>query len=159
MYDNKKKFNIDYFSKYYFYDLDEFRKEDDSEYILEKINECNRFNYKGYTYKYSKYNNIVKGETKKNIDMTIDESNGNITIEGKVNRLDLIYKYQTKQLEDHVRIATKVCDNINETSCLIYIDNAQCKEFLNSLDNIKENQVKLMKNRAQQSTINKNDKI
>lgn len=66
MYDNNiKKFNIDYFSKYYFYDLDEFRKEDDSEYILEKINECNRFNYKGYTYKYSKYNNIVKGETKK----------------------------------------------------------------------------------------------
>lgn len=160
MYDNKiKKFNIDYFSKYYFYDLDEFRKEDDSEYILEKINECNRFNYKGYTYKYSKYNNIVKGETKKNIDMTIDESNGDVTIEGKVNRLDLIYKYQTKQLEDHVRIATKVCDNLSEVSCLIYIDNTQCKEFLNSLDNIKENQIKLMENGAQQSTINKYNKI
>ena len=45
MYDNNiKKFNVDYFSKYYFYDLDEFKKEEDSEYILEKINECNRFN-------------------------------------------------------------------------------------------------------------------
>ena len=59
----------------------------------------------------------------KKIDMTIDESNGNVTIEGKVNKLDLIYKYQTKQLEDHVRIATKVCDNLREVSCLIYIDN------------------------------------
>ena len=52
-----------------------------------------------------------------------------------------------------------MCDNLSEVSCLIYIDNTQCKEFLNSLDNIKENQIKLRENGVQQSTLNKNDKI
>lgn len=144
---NKKKFKIDYFSKYYFYDVEKFKKEKDSEYILNKINECNRLDYNGYTYKYSKFNNIVKGETKRNIDFEIDEKSDTVIIEGKVNRLDLAYKYETTQLEDHIRIATKVCDKSEEVSCLIYINNEYSKEFLESLDKIKSNQEKLTGNK------------
>ncbi|MEG2787773.1 MAG: hypothetical protein RR942_08125 [Romboutsia sp.] len=146
---NNKKFKVDYFSKYYFYDVEEFKNEKDSEYIINKINECNRLDYKGYTYKYSKFNNIVKGETKKNIDLEIDEISDNIFIDGKVNRLDLIYKYEKRQLEDHVRIATKVSNKNEEVSCLIYINNEYSKEFLESLDKIKRNQEKLTENRQQ----------
>ncbi|MGL5756561.1 MAG: hypothetical protein ACRCYC_14615 [Paraclostridium sp.] len=146
---NNKKFKVDYFSKYYFYDVEEFKNEKDSEYIINKINECNRLDYKGYTYKYSKFNNIVKGETKKNIDLEIDEISDNILIDGKVNRLDLIYKYEKRQLEDHVRIATKVSNKNEEVSCLIYINNEYSKEFLESLDKIKRNQEKLTENRQQ----------
>jgi hypothetical protein len=72
-----------------------------------------------------------------------------VTIEGKKIRLDLNYKYQIKQLDDHVRVATKLCDEIDESSCLIYIDNDNSKEFLNALENIKDNQVKLMENKLQ----------
>ncbi len=147
MVNEDKTFKIDYFSKYYFYTIEEFKKEEeDSEYIIDKINECNRLDYKGYTYKYSKYNNIVKGETKKNIYMTIDKEHDYVIIDGNKNRLDLSYKYDTKQLEDHIRIATKICNDKDENSCLIYINNKDSSEFLNTMDNIKEKQIKLMEN-------------
>lgn len=140
-----KKFKVDYFSKYYFYDEENFKNEEDGIFILQKIKECNRFDYKGYTYKYSKYDNVVKGETKKNIDVLIDESLDTIIIDSKIKRLDLNYKFQTKQLEDHVRIATKISDDNSENSCLIYIDNNQSKLFIESLNKVKLNQENMMK--------------
>lgn len=141
---NIKNFKLDYFSKYYFYEIEDFKKEKDAEFILQKINECNRFDYKGYSYKYSKYNNIVKGETKRNVDIQIDESLDTVIIDSKVKRLDLNYKFQTKQLEDHLRIATKISDENSENSCLIYIDNKHANEFIDSINKVKQNQENIM---------------
>lgn len=141
--DNKniKNFKLDYFSRYYFYE------EEDGEFIIQKIKKCNRFDYKGYTYKYSKYNNIVKGETTRDIKVQIDDSLDTVIIDSKIKRLDLNYKFQTKQLEDHVRIATKISDEYSENSCLIYIDNNQANEFLDALNKVKNNQEFIMRNR------------
>ena len=143
---NIKNFKVDYFSKYYFYDKEDFKNEEDGEFILEKINQCNRFDYKGYTYKYSKFNNVVKGETKKDVDIQIDESLDTVVIDSNIKRLDLNYKFQTKELEDHIRIATKITDEHNENSCLLYINNSYAKEFLKSLNKVKQNQENIMKN-------------
>ena len=53
------KYTLDYFSKYYFYEEDEFLKEvEEGEYILEQIKKSNRFDYKGHSYKYTKFKNI-----------------------------------------------------------------------------------------------------
>ncbi|CEN84357.1 hypothetical protein [Paraclostridium sordellii] len=145
----QKEFIIDYFSKYSFFEIDDFKKEEEGEYILKKINECNRFDYNGYTYKYSKFNNVVKGETNKNVKILIDENNDTLVVDGEITRLDLNFKYEKKQLEDHVRVAKKVCNKNNELSCLIYIKNEYSKEFLNSLDKIKSNQEKILENRLQ----------
>ena len=58
----------------------------------------------------------------------------------------LNYKFQTKELEDHIRIATKITDEHNENSCLLYINNSYAKEFLKSLNKVKQNQENIMKN-------------
>jgi hypothetical protein len=86
-----KNFKLDYFSKYYFYDKEDFKNEEDGEFILEKINQCNRFDYKGYTYKYSKFNNVVKGETKKDVDIQIDESLDTVVIDSNSSGIASAY--------------------------------------------------------------------
>lgn len=141
---NTKTFKLDYFSKYYFYDKEDFKNEEDGEFILNKINECNRFDYKGYSYKYSKYNNVVKGETKKDVNIEINEDLDTVVIDSKTKRLDLNYKLETKQLEDHLRVATKITDENSENSCLLYVDNKDAEEFLACLNKVKINQENTM---------------
>ena len=136
------KYKLDYFSKYYFYEEDEFINNiEEGNYILEQIKQSNRFDYKGYTYKYTKFGNISKGETQRDVEIEINENSKDVIINGEIAHLDLIYKFETKQLEDHIRIATRISEKIDDISCLLYIDHAQGENFIKELDNVKAVQV------------------
>ena len=136
------KYKLDYFSKYYFYEEDDFIKsEEEGEYILDQIRKSNRFDYKGYTYKYTKFGNISKGDTQRDVEIEITENSPDIIINGEIAHLDLIYKFETKLLEDHIRIATRISEKIDDISCLLYINHAQAENFIKELENVKEIQV------------------
>ena len=136
------KYKLDYFSKYYFYEEDDFIKsEEEGEYILDQIRKSNRFDYKGYTYKYTKFGNISKGDTQRDVEIEITENSPDIIINGEIAHLDLIYKFETKLLEDHIRIATRISEKIDDISCLLYINHAQGENFIKELENVKEIQV------------------
>ena len=90
------KYKLDYFSKYYFYEEDDFiKREEEGEYILDQIRKSNRFDYKGYTYKYTKFGNISKGDTQRDVEIEITENSPNVIINGEIAHLDLIYKIQS----------------------------------------------------------------
>lgn len=133
------KYEIDYFSKYYFYDEDDFVKNiEDGEYIIEQIKRSNRFDYKNHSYKYTKFGNISQSETKRNVEMEIQEGNINVILDGKECHLDLIYKFETKVLEDHVRIATRISEKTDDISCLLYINHNQAQNCIQELKNVKK---------------------
>lgn len=133
------KYEIDYFSKYYFYDADDFVKNiEDGEYIIEQIKRSNRFDYKNHSYKYTKFGNISQSETKRNVEMEIQEGNINVILDGKECHLDLIYKFETKVLEDHVRIATRISEKSDDISCLLYINHNQAQNCIQELKNVKK---------------------
>ncbi len=133
------KYEIDYFSKYYFYDEDDFIKNiEDGEYIIEQIKRSNRFDYKNHSYKYTKFGNISQSETKRNVEMEIQEGNINVILDGKECHLDLIYKFETKVLEDHVRIATRISEKTDDISCLLYINHNQAQNCIQELKNVKK---------------------
>lgn len=133
------KYEIDYFSKYYFYDEDDFIKNiEDGEYIIEQIKRSNRFDYKNHSYKYTKFGNISQSETKRNVEMEIQEGNINVILDGKECHLDLIYKFETKVLEDHVRIATRISEKSDDISCLLYINHNQAQNCIQELKNVKK---------------------
>ena len=133
------KYEIDYFSKYYFYDEDDFIKNiEDGEYIIEQIKRSNRFDYKNHSYKYTKFGNISQSETKRNVEMEIQEGDINVILDGKECHLDLIYKFETKVLEDHVRIATRISEKSDDISCLLYINHNQAQNCIQELKNVKK---------------------
>ena len=133
------KYTLDYFSKYYFYEEDEFFKNvEDGEYILEQIKKSNRFDYKGHSYKYTKFKNISKSNTKRDVEIEIPKDDIDVIINGEVAHLDLIYKFDTKELEDHIRITTRISEENDDTSCILYIDYNQGNEFLKELDSVKK---------------------
>ena len=64
---------VDYFSKYYFYEEEDFlEKVEDGNYILNQVKENNRFDYKGHSFKYTKFGNISMSDTKRDVDVVID---------------------------------------------------------------------------------------
>ena len=133
------KYKLDYFSKYYFYEEVEFLKEvEDGAYILEQIKKSNRFDYKGHSYKYTKFKNISKSDTQINVEIEIPKDDINVIINGEVAHLDLIYKFDTKELEDHIRITTRISEENDDTSCILYIDYNQGNEFLKELESVKK---------------------
>lgn len=133
------KYTLDYFSKYYFYEEDEFFKNvEDGEYILEQIKKSNRFDYKGHSYKYTKFKNISKSNTKRDVEIEIPKDDIDVIINGEVAHLDLIYKFDTKELEDHIRITTRISEGSDDTSCILYIDYNQGNEFVKELENVKK---------------------
>ncbi|MGL4912092.1 MAG: hypothetical protein ACRC3Y_06600 [Romboutsia sp.] len=139
------KYRLDYFSKYYFYEEDEFAQSiEDGEYILEKVKESNRFDYKGHSYKFTKFGNVSKSDTKRDVEVEIIEDDINVLIDGEKTHLDLIYKFDTKKLEDHVRITTRISEKIDDISCLLYIDHSQANCFINDLEKVKQRQVDYM---------------
>ena len=139
------KYRLDYFSKYYFYEEEEFAKEvEDGEYILNQMKESNRFDYKGHSYKYTKFGNISKSDTKRDVEIETIENDINVLINGEKVHLDLIYKFDVSELEDHVRIATRISEKIDDISCLIYIDYSQAKDFISDLKKVEEAQVNFM---------------
>lgn len=133
------KYKLDYFSKYYFYEEDNFAKQvEEGEYILEQIKASNRFDYKGHSYKYTKFGNISQSDTKRDVNMEIPENSINVIIDDEKCHLDLIYKFETKSLEDYVRIATRISEKNDDISCLLYISNNQAEEFIKELENVKK---------------------
>ena len=139
------KYRLDYFSKYYFYEEEEFAKEvEDGEYILNQMKESNRFDYKGHSYKYTKFGNISKSDTKRDVEIETIENDINVLINGEKVHLDLIYKFDVSELEDHVRIATRISEKIDDISCLLYIDYSQAKDFISDLKKVEEAQVNFM---------------
>ena len=139
------KYTLDYFSKYYFYEEDDFvNSEEEGKYILDQIRKSNRFDYKGYTYKYTKFGNISKGDTQRDVEIEITENTPNVLINGEIAHLDLIYKFETKQLEDHIRIATRISEKIDDISCLLYINNNQGENFVKELEKVKQVQIDSM---------------
>ena len=70
----------------------------------------------------------------------------NIIINGESAHLDLIYKFETKKLEDHIRITTRISEKNDDISCILYIDYNQGNEFVKELEGVKK---------AQQENMNK----
>ncbi len=133
------KYKLDYFSKYYFYEEDDFAKQvEEGEYILEQIKTSNRFDYKGHSYKYTKFGNISQSDTKRDVNMEILENNINVIIDNEECHLDLIYKFETKTLEDHVRITTRISEKNDDVSCLLYISNNEAEDCIKELENVKK---------------------
>ncbi|RDY27883.1 hypothetical protein CHL78_007720 [Romboutsia weinsteinii] len=133
------KYKLDYFSKYYFYEEDNFVNQvEDGEYILSQIKISNRFDYKGNSYKYTKFGNLCKSDTMRDVDIELKENDINVIINGEVSHLDLIYKFETRELEDHVRIATRISEKTDDISCLLYINYDQAKEFIKDLEDVRE---------------------
>ena len=139
------KYKLDYFSKYYFYEEDDFiNNVEEGEYILEQVKISNRFDYKGFTYKYTKFGNISKGDTERDVEIEIIENSPNVIINGETAHLDLIYKFETRSLEDHIRIATRISEKVDDISCLLYIDHSQGQAFIKELESVKQVQVENM---------------
>lgn len=140
------KYKLDYFSKYYFYEEDDFVNEvEEGKYILEQIKTSNRFDYKGHSYKYTKFGNISQSDTKRDVDMEIVSDSVNVIIDNEKCHLDLIYKFETKVLEDHVRVTTRISEKNDDVSCLLYINNSQAKEFIKELEEVKKLQERYIK--------------
>ncbi|MGL6185966.1 MAG: hypothetical protein ACRC1T_11370 [Clostridium chrysemydis] len=140
-----KDYKIDYFSKYYFYEIDDFKREESGEFIIENIEKSSRFDYKGYSYKYTKFNNISKGETIKDAILTIDSEKIDILLNGDLIHLDLNYKFEVQELEDHFRIGTKLSEKFKDASLLIYVNKEIGKEFIDDLEKVKTNILNNMK--------------
>lgn len=140
------KYKLDYFSKYYFYEEDDFVNEvEEGKYILEQIKTSNRFDYKGHSYKYTKFGNISQSDTKRDVDMEIVSDSVNVIIDNEKCHLDLIYKFETKVLEDHVRVTTRISEKNDDVSCLLYINNSQAKECIKELEEVKKLQESYLK--------------
>ncbi|WP_434794780.1 hypothetical protein TPDSL_19970 [Terrisporobacter petrolearius] len=140
------KYKLDYFSKYYFYEEDDFVNEvEEGKYILEQIKTSNRFDYKGHSYKYTKFGNISQSDTKRDVDMKIVSDSVNVIIDNEKCHLDLIYKFETKVLEDHVRVTTRISEKNDDVSCLLYINNSEAKECIKELEEVKKLQESYLK--------------
>lgn len=133
------KYKLDYFAKYYFYEEDDFvNNVEDGEYILKQVKESNRFDYKGKSFKFTKFGNISMSDTQRDVDIEIEEKNINVIINGEQKHLDLIYKFETRELEDHIRIATKISEKTDDISCLLYIDYNQAEKFITELEAVRD---------------------
>lgn len=138
-----KTYSLDYFSKYYFYEEDDFLKKfDEGDMILAQLKVSNRFDYKGKSFTYTKFGNISENITEKHVNVTVEENNINVKVNDDTIHLDLIYKFESKKLEDHVRIATRISEKSGSTSCLLYVDHNQADNFLKALEYIKNLQIK-----------------
>lgn len=134
-----KKYKLDYFSKYYFYEEDNFIKDvEEGEFILNQLKESNRVDYKGHSFKYTKFKNISMSDTKRDVEIEINTSDVNVLINGEKSHLDLIYKLEVKQLEDHIRVATRISEKTDDISCLLYIDNINGNSFIKDLESVKK---------------------
>lgn len=137
---------LDYLGKYNFYDEDELiTLRDEGQYILDNLKESNRFDFDGASYTFTKYGNISEGKTEKDVKISIEEGNINVNINNEIVHLDLIYKMDVKELEDHFRITTRISEKGNSVSCLMYINTKDAEDFISALNGVKEIQIQLAK--------------
>lgn len=141
-----RTYKLDYIGKYHFYEKDELIKfRNDGQYIMYNLDKSNRFDYDGASYTFTKFGNISEGKTEKGVEITINKDDYNVKINNEIVHLDLIYKMDIKELEDHFRITTRISEKGEDISCLLYINLNDGKDFINALNKVKENQIKLSK--------------
>lgn len=141
-----RTYKLDYIGKYHFYEKDELVKlRKDGQYILDNLDKSNRFDYDGASYTFTKFANISEGKTERDVDITVTEDDYNVKINNEIVHLDLIYKMDIKELEDHFRITTRISEKGEDISCLLYINLNDGENFINALNKVKENQIKLSK--------------
>lgn len=141
-----RTYKLDYIGKYHFYEKDELIKlRNDGQYIMDNLDKSNRFDYDGASYTFTKFGNISEGKTERGVEITINKDDYNVKINNEIVHLDLIYKMDIKELEDHFRITTRISEKGEDISCLLYINLNDGKDFINALNKVKENQIKLSK--------------
>lgn len=72
------------------------------------------------------------------MDLEIPTDGINVIIDNEECHLDLIYKFETKTLEDHVRISTRISEKNDDVSCLLYISNNEAEDCIKELENVKK---------------------
>lgn len=150
-----RTYKLDYMGKYEFYEKDDLIKSrEDGEYILENLSKSNRFDYDGASYTFTKFGNISEGKTDRDVNITIYEDDYNVKINDEIAHLDLIYKMDIKELEDHFRITTRVSEKGRDISCLLYINLKDSEDFINALTKVKENQIKLSNSKIENGSNN-----
>ena len=150
-----RTYKLDYIGKYHFYEKDELIKfRNDGQYIMDNLDKSNRFDYDGASYTFTKFGNISEGKTEKGVEITINKDDYNVKINNEIVHLDLIYKMDIKELEDHFRITTRISEKDGEVSCLLYVTLNDGEDFINALTKIKENQVKLSKSKIEKGCDN-----
>ncbi|UPA32156.1 hypothetical protein L0P85_08485 [Terrisporobacter glycolicus] len=77
--------------------------------------------------------------------MEIVSDSVNVIIDNEKCHLDLIYKFETKVLEDHVRVTTRISEKNDDVSCLLYINNSEAKECIKELEEVKKLQESYLK--------------
>ena len=141
-----RTYKLDYIGKNHIYEKDELIKfRNDGQYIMDNLDKSNRFDYDGASYTFTKFGNISEGKTEKGVEITINKDDYNVKINNEIVHLDLIYKMDIKELEDHFRITTRISEKGEDISCLLYINLNDGKDFINALNKVKENQIKLSK--------------
>lgn len=145
-----RAYTLDYLGKYHFYEEDELLKsKKDGEYILENLKKSNRFDYDNASYTFTKFGNISEGRTEKDIILEIEKDNIDVKINGETTHLDLIYKMQVKQLEDHYRLTTRISEKADSVSTLLYIKNRDGEDCIKALEEVKSYQEKLANKNSQ----------
>lgn len=138
-----EKFVADYLATYYFYEQEDFRSmREDADKILQHIKEYSRYQEGDHAFTISKFGNISHSYTQKNVEVVIPSEGDDVWIHGEKRHFDLQFKMETKQLEDHVRIATRLIEDGQSISCLIYMNDEQDKAFLEALNGLKARQQK-----------------
>ena len=134
----EEQFVIDYLGKYYFYEEDEFKRlKKDGAQILKHIEEYSRYQEGDHAFTKSKFGNITESYTEKQVQVSIPSEGDYILINGEKRHLALDFKMELKELEDHVRIGTKLIEEGQSISCLMYVNYDQSKAFINALENLK----------------------
>ena len=137
-------YTLDYVGKYRFYEEDEFIDAvKDGAYILENLKGSNRFDYNNASYTFTKFNNISEGITENSVKLEIEKDNINVKLNGEITHLDLIYKMDVKQLEDHYKVATRISGKGENISTLLYINIKDACDCLSALEAVKDYQEEL----------------
>lgn len=139
-----KTYRLDYIGRYRFYEEEEFIEVmDEGEYILDNLKKSSRFDYKGSSYRFTKFGNISEGTTEKDVPLKIEAGSIDVEINNETVHLDLIYKMEVKKLEDHYRIATRISEKNEQVSALLYINLEDGKDCIKALEEVKNCQIKL----------------
>ncbi|MDO5518232.1 MAG: hypothetical protein Q4F66_11805 [Clostridium sp.] len=153
-----RTYTLDYIGKYHFYEEEELVEVfDDGEYILENLKKSSRFDYNNASYRFTKYGNISEGITENNVKVTVKKDDIDVIMNGKNIHLDLIYKMEVKELEDHYRIATRASEVDDYYSMLLYINLNDGEDFVKALSEVKNYQELLFKKISSQNNMQKDN--
>lgn len=133
-----EKFILDYLGKYYFYEIEDFQKQcPEADKILKEIEEYSRSQQGDHAFTKSKFGNITESYTEKQVEVIVPTQGDWILLNNQKRHLDLNYKMEIRKLEDHIRVATRLIEEGQSISCLMYINYAQEEAFLNALNQLK----------------------